>query len=104
MPGDQRVCELAYRLWERAGWPDGHHNAHWVQRKWDLRDKSTRRLTSCRRALWPSLGPAGLPESMQHLTMPPGLVMWSAAASGPRLTPRAPHRAGRVTELWERAS
>jgi hypothetical protein len=46
MPDDQRIRELAYRLWEREGWPDGHHNAHWVQADRELRERSTRCLTS----------------------------------------------------------
>jgi hypothetical protein len=62
MPGDQRVCELAYRLWERAGWPDGHHNAHWVQGKRELRDKSTRRLTSVPSRLAALAGASGAPR------------------------------------------
>jgi Protein of unknown function (DUF2934) len=46
MPDHQRIRELAYQLWEREGWPDGRHNAHWVQAERELGARSTRRVTS----------------------------------------------------------
>ncbi|MGB9142450.1 MAG: DUF2934 domain-containing protein [Aestuariivirga sp.] len=28
---DQRIADLAYRLWEEDGRPDGHAEAHWLR-------------------------------------------------------------------------
>jgi hypothetical protein len=46
MPGDLHIRELAYRLWELEGCPEGRQDAHWVRAERELQASSTRCMTS----------------------------------------------------------
>jgi hypothetical protein len=44
MVDDERIQHRAYEIWEKAGRPDGHHDAHWDQAFKEIQAEGTRPL------------------------------------------------------------